>query len=123
MKHLLLIIASLMSISAFAETATYVLTKERQFITPVWGVKRASFTVNNKVSIAIACSSNMAFSDTIKLGVWVDGKVDRKLHKSADISNYDDCVEDLRSTIRSLEEGKKVELKFGLTGATFTELE
>lgn len=123
MKTTLTLLLILLSFSSFAEVQVYELKTAVDFQSNGFlGYQRGIFESTDNSTVRVTCRE-MAFyeSDDVIIqeveGNKVIGYVERN------IEDIDDCYDDIKEIIQSLEEGKHVSLKVGLTGLTFKEID
>lgn len=113
---------AVMSSPVFAKSSQHILIEAQTYYTPVWGLRKAVFKTQEKNQLSIVCRWDFPFSDTVKISVFKNKKKLKDLTTETKIENADNCDNDLKEMINSLEDGKQVEVKIGLAGFRFTEL-
>ena len=123
MKILLTLSLILLSFSSFAEVQVYELKSAEKYETNDFlGYERGVFLATDNSTVRLTCRTFAFYqSDDFIIQTLKDNRVTS--YKAMDIDNIDDCYDDLKEIIRSLEEGRHVSVKVGLTGLTFKEID
>ena len=122
MKGILTLFLILLSFSSFAEVKEFKLKTVSKYETSsFFDYQKGIFEAHDGKLIVISCRENDVWADDFVIRSYKDNKVVDKFE--TDIDDSDVCHDDLKQIIQSIETGKMVSLKVGLTGFTFSEME